>query len=165
MTTIRSTADIGKSMSVRCEKHDDEEVVNARVAFSGLFVDRDQMDYLLRRPHGWSQFLFDEQGAPVARLCLQLLTREWTGSATLRGNKPNEYAAINEMVIRNASLTLCTNGASLDAHICWDSARSSVEDINDFLGRMVNLSLVIDDEVQLDLLTAAVRREVAKDAA
>lgn len=165
MTTIISTADLGKALSVRYEKKDDEEVVNARVALSGMFVNREQMDFLLQRPDGWSNFLFDELGAPVARLGLLLLAREWTGTIALNGTKPFERATIREVTIRNASLTLTNIGASLDATVCFNADQNPVELLNTLLGRTVRASLVIDDNVQLDLLRAPAAASAPKHAA
>lgn len=150
---------LAKTFSVKREKVDDDtEVVIAHLKIGETFIDREQVDELLRQPIGWSaEALFDELGAPRARLTLTLgglCQLTYTGVIN-GGKKPTDpLLKLKEAAIDGVSIELTKLGALLSCQLSWEAAGDEVDDIADMLGLICNVDGVIEDGGQKDLLAS-----------
>lgn len=154
MSDIRTTAQIGKSLSIKRVKGDDDaEIVVAQLSFTDAAVMRDEADEVLGVPLGWSERLFDELGAPYFK-----------GALDLHG-KPLEVAAVvgltkgHRLAITNGELSKVVlefepNGFLLSGTLTWLVAGDESADVEDLLGKLCNLTLAIERKQQ-DLLGKA----------
>lgn len=154
---LQTTCRVAKSFAVKREKQaDDSEIVVAHLKISELLIDRDQIDELLRQPIGWStRSLFDEFGAPLARLTLTLggsPALSFTGSIDGGKKSSDPKLRLNTASIDGVTLELTKLGALLAFQLSWTAAGDEVDDIADMLGLTCNVVAVIEDGGQKDLL-------------
>lgn len=154
---IQSTAGIGKSVNIKREKaSDDTERVVAHLKFSGLQVAREAIDELVGQDIGWAQScLFDEGGAPIARMEIALPAFSAVVTGTVRGVKANEVITFAQAKLEGVALTLSKFGAQMSGELTWEVAGDEVADLEPLLGRECAVSWVVQDAGQGDLLKAA----------
>ena len=159
MIRITSTATLAKSFSVKREKTDDEsEHVVAHLKISDCLVDRDQLDEIIGLPVGWSTgALFDDLGAPLARLTLGLARRELRLSGVIKGGEKSTdpKLKLKDAAVDGITLELTKLGALLSCQLSWTAEGDEVDDIADLLGQLCAASLVLEDGGQADLVDAA----------
>jgi hypothetical protein len=161
MIEIKSTAELGKSLAVKREKQEDSEVVACHLKFADLFVSREELDELCRQPIGWHAALYDDQGAPVARLVLGLPKGEWSVTGTLtQGEKRPGKLNLLEATLDGVSLELIPLGALLAGSLAWKARGDEVEDVTELLGKLVAVQWRLTDGGQQDLVQAAARQAV-----
>jgi len=157
---LTTTATLSKSLSVKREKVDESEAVIARLKLSDCFVSREEIDWLAGmgsyQKIGWSRAaLFDELGAPLARLEIALLRREFAASVRLSGNGNEGEMHVTNGVLSDITLTLAESGALLAATLSWPVAGDEVSDIEALLGQIVRAEMGLTDGEQGDLLKSA----------
>lgn len=170
MIQINSIAELGRSLSVKREKgEDDVEVVTAKVQLTGLYIDRYVMDEILGKPVGWSTMhLYDDLGAPTVAVALDLLRAEWTVTGGITGasavNGAETKAArlsVSQGTLHGVALTLDALGAKLSGSLSWKARGDEVEDLSDLLGRTVRVDVGLDNGGQRDMF-AGVQNAVDK---
>lgn len=147
---INSTCRLAKTFSVKREKQeDDTERVIAHLKIGETFIDRDQIDELLRQPIGWSTgALFDDLGAPRARLTLSLGgAHPLTFVGVIRGE---DVAKGPRLQLKEAAI----DGVALSCQLSWQAAGDEIDDISDMLGLTCAIVGVIEDGGQKDLLAS-----------
>lgn len=149
LATIETTAEIGKSLSIKREKQEDEEVVIAHLKFSDAFVPRETMDELFNQPLGWSNYLFGEDGFPHVRAEISLMKFDAEATGVIRG-RANEYIKLAGAKVTGVSLMLTEKGANLAAELTWKVAGDEVSDLEPLLGRTCVLTVTIADGGQQD---------------
>lgn len=153
---LKTVATLAKSFAVKREKTgEDTESVVAHLKFSECVIDRDQLDEICGQPIGWSQgSLFDEFGAPRARVTLSLNVSHWSATGLIRGgDKPaSPSLRIKDAELDSIALELAPHGALLSAQLSWAAAGDEVDDIADMLGMIVMFDLVLSNGGQGDLL-------------
>lgn len=156
MIRITSTATLAKSFSVKREKTDDEsEHVVAHLKISDCLVDRDQLDEIIGLPVGWSTgALFDELGAPLARLTLGLARRELLFNGVIKGGEKSTdpKLKLKDAEISGITLELTKLGALLGCSLSWLAAGDEVDDIADMLGAICAVDCVLSGSGQQELL-------------
>lgn len=129
---IEATAEIGKSISVKVEKSDDDEVTRCHLKIKDLLVNRETADLLIGWQPGRADLaLYDETGEPREKLVLS--------SAVLKG----------------VQLDLCPLGAKLSGELVWGAAGDEVSDIEPLLGKLCVVRLVVRGQQQIDLFQGA----------
>lgn len=156
---LNSTCRLAKAFSVKREKQeDDTERVIAHLKIGETFIDRDQVDELLRQPIGWSsEALFDEFGAPRARLTLSLGgAHPLTFVGVIRGEDvaKGPKLVLKEAAIDGVALELTKLGAMLSCQLSWQAAGDEIDDISDMLGLTCAIVGTIEDGGQKDLLAS-----------
>lgn len=165
MIEINSTAELGKALAVKREKQEDSEVVACHLKFSDLFVTREEIDELCQQPLGWHAALYDDQGAPVARMVLGLPKGEWSVIGTLtQGEKRPGKLNLLEATLDGVSLELIPLGALLAGSLAWKARGDEVEDVTELLGKLVAVKWRVTDGGQDDLL-ASVARQLGEELA
>lgn len=154
---LNSTCRLAKAFSVKREKQeDDTERVIAHLKIGETFIDRDQVDELLRQPIGWSSAaLFDELGAPRARLTLSMGgVHPLTFVGVIRGEdtKNGPKLTLKEAAIDGVALELTKLGALLSCQLSWQAAGDEIDDISEMLGSTCAIVGTIEDGGQADLL-------------
>lgn len=161
---IDTTALIGKGVTIKREKRGDEEELIAHLKFQGAFVQREVIDELCRQPIGWSQgCLFDDLGAPIGRLVLQLPNLVATITGSIRGVKARESISLTEAALEGVALAIGTQtrddlmqpGAMLSGELTWVVAGDEASDLETLLGRECGIAWTIHDGGQQDILRAA----------
>lgn len=156
--TIRATAQLPKTFRVAREKLDDDtEQVIAHLRVADIMLDRDQLDELCGQPIGWSAgALFDDFGAPRARLSIALNRNDLTLSGIIDGGKRPADAVLRlkDAGMSGIGLELTKLGALLSCQLSWRAAGDEVDDIAEMLGRLCNFAAVIQDGGQSDLVDA-----------
>lgn len=162
MIEISSICTLGKSLSVKREKvGDDGERVIAHLKFAELFVQRDVIDDLCKRPIGWAAMsLFDDQGAPVALIELGLPASEWTAQGALVGPGGQPRLALVGAKLAGVVIALTPLGGLVSGSLSWEARGDEVEDVTDLLGKEVKIEIDLNDGGQRDLF--APMRELAK---
>jgi len=152
---ITTTATLSKSLRVSREKSDEGEAVIAHLKFTECAVIREDIDGLLGAPHaGWARAaLFDELGAPVARMEITPVHRALTASVRLCGIECEMHVAGG--VLSAITLTLDKSGALMSGILSWGVAGDETSDLEPLLGQIVRLEASITDGEQGDLLRAA----------
>lgn len=156
---IKSTAKVAKTFRVAREKlGDDNERVIAHLRVSDIMIDRDQLDELCGQPIGWSRdALFDEFGAPRARLTLSLAGRDLMLTGGIDGGRKSTDPKLRLKAagLDGITLELIKHGALFAAQLSWTAAGDEVDDVAGLLGRACNLDVAIEDGGQRDLLAGA----------
>lgn len=156
MIHLKSAATLAKSFSVKREKGDDDtERVIAHLKLSDCLVDRDQLDELVGLPVGWSTgALFDDLGAPLARLTLGLGPRDLLFTGTIAGGhkSTDPRLKLRDAEIGGITLELTKLGALLACSLSWIAEGDEVDDIADMLGAICAVEAVISGSGQLDML-------------
>lgn len=156
MIEISSTCTLGKSLSVKREKvgnSDDGERVIAHLKFAELFVQRDVIDDLCKRPIDWAAMsLFDDQGAPLALIELGLPASEWTAQGALAGPGGKPSLALVGAKLTGVVIALTPLGALVSGALSWEARGDEVEDVTDLLGKEVKIEIDLSDGGQQDLL-------------
>ena len=153
---LKSTCEVAKAFSVRREKQpDDAEIVVAHLKIAECMIDRDQLDELCGQPVGWSTgALYDELGAPLARVTLTLHRSDWTAAGVIRGGdkSTDPRLTLKDAELSAVTLELAPLGALLACQLSWAAAGDEVDDIADMLGKIVTFDLVLSNGGQGDLL-------------
>lgn len=149
---ISSVATVGKSLAIKREKDEDEgERVVAHLKFTDCFVSREEVDALCGQPEGWSRrSLFDELGAPIAKLEIAILKRDLTASVKLSDQGTEMHVAGGKLT--GMALLLNKSGALLSGELSWLVAGDEVSDVETILGQIVRADLNLTDGEQGDLL-------------
>ena len=159
MIKIQSTCEVAKAFSVRREKQpDDAEIVVAHLKIADCQIDRDQLDELCGQPVGWSTgALYDELGAPLARVTLTLHRSDWTAAGVIRGGdkSTDPRLTLKDAELSAVTLELAPLGALLACQLSWAAAGDEVDDIADMLGKLCAVDLVLTDGGQADMLRPA----------
>jgi|GEM_PF-7114484 len=158
---IESIAEIGKALNIRAEKAKDETpIVVAHMGFKGLLIAREVIDALLGQKIGWAQStLYDELGAPVARMSLDLHKLEVFVTGAIKGNDETQEklvltdASLTDIVITLSSVT--PNLALLQGSLSWQAAGDEVADAEPLLGKTCVMNVSLSANKQGDLLKAA----------
>lgn len=156
---IDATAEIGKSISVKIEKSDDEdedEVTRGHLKVKDLLVDRETIDLLI----GWqagraSLALYDESGAPRAYFGIALPGEYEIGGSIAGTAQSREKLVLSDAVLKRVQLDLCPLGAKLSGELVWSAAGDEVSDIEPLLGKLCWAQLVVRAEQQPDLFQDA----------
>lgn len=157
MIHIASFAELGKALSVKRDKSEDDiQILTAKITVARLFINRETIDELLPMPIGWAaRTLFDDQGAPLFKASLDLGKAEWTVSGQLSGSDDQTALSLSDGTLHGVALTLDKFGAFLSGSVSWAAAGDEVEDLADLLGRDVRAVLTLTDGGQADLFKAA----------
>jgi len=152
---ISSVATIAKSISIKREKDEEEgERVVAHLKFSDCYVSREEIDQLTGQGEGWARAsLFDDLGAPIAKLEIALLKRELTASVKLSDQGTEMHIAGGKLA--NMALLLNKSGALLSGELSWLIAGDEASDVETLLGQIVKADLNLTDGEQGDLLRKA----------
>lgn len=152
---ITTTATLSKSLSVKREKSDEGEAVIAHLKLTDCVVSREEIDYLLGVSRAaWARTtLFDELGAPVAKLDISPANRMLTASARLCG--PDCEMHVAGGVLSALTLTLDKSGALMAGTLSWAVAGDETSDLEPLLGKLVRIEASLTDGEQGDLLRAA----------
>lgn len=148
--TVTSTlALIGKSFAVKLEKAPDKSEINvAHLKFSGLYLQREQIDQLLQRDVGWAQrCFFDELGDPTLMLQIAVPALEVTVTGMVLG-RGEARLKLMQAELSSVTLTLCRLGAQMAGELAWVAAGDEVSDVDDLLGREVLIEWEIHDGAQ-----------------
>jgi hypothetical protein len=154
---INSIGQVGKSLTVKRTKVDDDEVVVATLKFEDLLVDRETIDGLCYQPDGWANLaFFDELGAPRIRLVLGLSKKlKLTATGAIKGVKKGEAIKLTEAELTDIELHLHDKGALMCGALSWQVAGDEVSDLEPLLGRTCTVVATISDGGQQPLWGAA----------
>jgi hypothetical protein len=157
MIEIRSTAELGKSLSVKREKDGDDVIVACHLKFADLFCDREQFDEICRQPIGWHGAFFDELGAPVNVFDIGLPLSSWSVTGRIKGgeSRPEELRLL-QATLSDVTCRLAKLGALLSGSLSWKARGDEVEDLTELLGRLVSVDWKITDGGQQDAFRQAV---------
>jgi hypothetical protein len=158
MIEIRSTAELGKSLSVKREKDGDDVIVACHLKFADLFCDREQFDEICRQPIGWHGAFFDESGAPVHVLDIGLPLSSWSVTGRIKGgdSRPEELRLL-QATLSGVTCRMTKLGALLSGALSWKARGDEVEDLTELLGRLVSVDWRITDGGQQDMLRDGVQ--------
>lgn len=158
MIELNTSGTLGKGFSAKREKDDDHERVVCHLKFTDAFISREQIDEFCRQPLGWHQALFDEGGAPVAKLELGLIARKWTVTGTVRGTgeRPPTLNLL-EATLTDATIFLTPLGGALNGSLSWTARGDEVDDLTGILGTITALEWRVNDGGQADLLQQLTR--------
>jgi hypothetical protein len=149
---IETVCEIGKGLSVKREKSDDEDIVRCHLKFSDCAVERNAIDQLLGLPEGIVQSFFDDLGAPLAKMVLGAPGRELGATGRILGTKPREVLTLGaDCELTDIEVALKDLGGLLSGTLTWTARGDEVEDVTDLLGRTCKVHATII-EPQGDLL-------------
>lgn len=152
---IVTVATLSKSLSIKREKSEEGEAVIAHLKFTDAVVRREEMDEIVG-VLAWSRrALFDELGAPIARLEISLLNRELAASLKITGDRDRTEMHVTQGILSAITLTLADSGALLAGTLSWPVAGDEVSDLEPLLGKLVRLEGSLSDGGQGDLLKSA----------
>lgn len=153
---IEATAEIGKSISVKVEKSDDDEVTRCHLKIKDLLVNRETADLLIGWQPGRADLaLYDETGEPRAYFGIAL-SREYEIGGSIAGNaETREKLVLSSAVLKGVQLDLCPLGAKLSGELVWGAAGDEVSDIEPLLGKLCVVRLVVRGQQQIDLFQGA----------
>lgn len=156
MTTIQlnTTCTAGKSLAIKRNKANDEEVTRAHLKVSDLFLTREQINSLCGMRPGWAETsFFDEYGAPFGEWALALRTSEFAiGGLLIGGHAPGGMHIANA-TLSGVEITMTKLGAVLAGHIVWQAAGDEVSDAEPLLGRQCQIVMALDDGGQRDMFS------------
>lgn len=155
--TITSVAKMGKGISAKREKQDDDtEATIAHLKFAGLFVTRDEIDVLCGQASGWCSLFYDDNGAPVLRASLSLLKREYTVIGTVKGHADAQGSlAFVQATLSGMAVTFTNLGGELSGELTWEAGGDEISDAEALLGQLARVEWTVRDDEQGDLLKAA----------
>lgn len=151
--TIDTIADVAKGFALKREKQDDDtECAVAHLKFTGLRLDRDQLDELLGRAIGWTTASFyDELGAPFARCVLSFPKLEFEVTGTIRGpQKPR--LTLKQATLSGLDVALADKCVLVSGELAWEAAGDEVTDVETLLGQTCGVVWTIRDGGQQDML-------------
>jgi hypothetical protein len=152
MIRIDSICTVGKSLSAKLVKADDQEAVTCRMKFESLEIDRDTLDELLGMPVGWcTRSLYDAQGAPIRRFGITVNGRDLRLSGTLSGPREGEKLTLLQAQIEKLKATLTALGAQVEGVLMWPAKGDEVEDIEKLFGKVVKFVAEVTDGEQDDM--------------
>lgn len=160
MLKLDTILDLGRSMSVKREKDDDDsEIVSATLKFTGLAVNRDSIDELMGSVDiGWSSHsLFDEQGAPIRMLTLSLDGTQLSVTGTISGANGQPRLPLMQAQLTAINVTLGNLGGTVSGTLSWKAKGDEVEDVSDLLGKTCKAVFDIRDGQQADMLRQTLR--------
>lgn len=162
MIRIKSTCEVAKTFAVKRETQDDKtEIVVAHLKIAECMIDRDQLDELCGQPIGWSNSaLYDEFGAPRAHVTLTLHRCERSASGVIRGGdkSTDSRLTLKDAELSSVTLELAPLGALLACQLSWVAAGDEVDDM---LGKLCGVNLVVTDGGQKDMLRDSVQSAAA----
>jgi hypothetical protein len=140
---------VGKSISIKREKVPDESEINvAHLKFSGLYLQREQVDKLLNRDSGWTHgSFFDENGDPAIMLDIGAPLVDVTVTGTIRGTDAT-CLRLMQAELTGITLTLCRLGAQMKGELSWVAAGDEVSDVDSLLGRECAATWEVHDGAQ-----------------
>lgn len=153
--TIDTVADIGKGLSVKREKQkDNTERAIAHLKFTGLKLDRDQLDELVCRAIGWTTMCFyDELGAPFAHCVLAFPRLELEVSGVVKG--PGRAGLrLAQATLTSVEVALADKCVLVSGELVWEAAGDEVSDIEALLGQTCGTVWTIRDDRRQDLLAS-----------
>lgn len=156
--TITSVATVGKSLSAKREKQDDDtQATIAHLKFAGLFLLRDEIDALCGQAPGWCAAFYDDNGAPVLRASLSLLKREYTVIGRLAHSADRTLGALTftDATLASMAVAFTELGGELSGELIWQAAGDEISDVEPLLGQLTRVEWTIRDEEQGDLLRNA----------
>lgn len=153
---------VGKSISIKRQKAPDDSEVNvAHLKFSGLFLQREQIDKLLKRATGWAHAsFFDEAGDPAIMLEIAVPLLDVTVTGTIRGTDAT-CLRLMQAKLDGVVLTLCRLGAKMAGELSWIAAGDEASDVDSLLGRECMASWDLHDGAQMSLLDSERGAEAA----
>lgn len=155
MLNIETVCEVGKGLTVKREKSEDDDIVRCHLKFSGCEVEREAIDQLLGLPVGLVQSFFDDLGAPLAKLELAAPGRELGATGRIIGAKPREVLTLGaDCELTDIEVALKELGGLLSGTLTWTARGDEVEDVTDLLGRTCKVHATII-EPQGDLLKPA----------
>lgn len=155
LLSIETVCEIGKGLSVKREKSDEEDIVRCHLKFSDCAVERDAIDQLLGLPIGIVNSFFDDLGAPLARMVLGAPKRELGATGRIVGTKPREVLTLGaDCLLTDIEVVLKELGGLLSGTLTWTARGDEVEDVTDLLGRTCKVHATII-EPQGDMLKQA----------
>jgi hypothetical protein len=129
-----------------------QDVTTCEMKFAGMPVNRDHMDPLLGMPFGWSALaLFDEQGAPLARLSIGTFRRPMRMTGVLEGPRGEPRLAILQAELSDIEIGLSNIGGILDGKLTWKARGDEVEDASELLGKLCRAEFEVTDGDQADM--------------
>lgn len=165
--TIDTVADIGKGLSVKREKQEDNtERAIAHLKFTGLKLDRDQLDELVCRAIGWTTMCFyDELGAPFAHCVLAFPRLELEVTGVVKG-PGHAGLRLAQATLTSVEVALADKCVLVSGELAWEAAGDEVSDIEALLGQTCGIVWTIRDDQQQDLITVlnTGRRRKTRDA-
>jgi DNA segregation ATPase FtsK/SpoIIIE-like protein len=143
---------VGKAISIKRQKAPDDSEVNvAHLKFSGVYLQREQIDKLLKRDSGWAhRSFFDEAGDPVLMLEIGA-PLDVTVSGTIRGTDAS-CLRLMQAELTGVTLTLCRLGAKLAGELAWVAAGDEVSDVDSLLGRECIAQWEVNDGAQMSIM-------------
>lgn len=148
---LNTVATIGKSLSVKREKQPDEtEALVAHLKFTDALLDRDTINRIVGANVG---FLFDELGAPVARLVLGLPRLALTATGAIHGSteRADLRLTLADAELSGIEIALADKAGNLSAELTWKAAGDEVSDIEGLLGQLCVVDFALEDGGQADL--------------
>ena len=155
---LKTVAQIAKGMKVSKDKQPNDTVATVvHLKFTDAVIDRDAIDELCGQPVGWSQgALFDELGAPVKRMTLDLedLVVECTGTIRWGGNA-TALLRLGTAKVSGMRIALVDKAGLLSGELTWLAAGDETSDAEMLLARECGIHWMLSDSGQQDLLKAA----------
>lgn len=152
---IVTVATLSKSLSIKREKSEEGEAVIAHLKFTDAVVRREEMDEIVG-VLAWSRrALFDELGAPIARLEISLLDRLLAASMKISGDRDTAEMHVTQGILSAIVLTLADSGALLAGTLSWPVAGDEVSDVEPLLDKDARIDASLTDGGQGDMLKAA----------
>src|SRR5438105_1650289 len=153
MIKLDTVLELGKALAVKATKDDAKaRAVIAMVKFTGLPIDRDTIDELMRKPGGWCQkVLFDELGAPIGHYSIGVLGRSWRVSGSIAGGHREGTLPLLQAELTDLTFSLVPLGAVAEGTLTWASRGDEADDANDLLGNTCRAVWEITDGGQEDL--------------
>lgn len=153
MIKLDTVLELGKSLAVKATKDDSKQrAVIATVKFTGLPVDRDTVDELMRKPVGWCRtVLYDELGAPIGHYSIGVLGRSWRVSGSIAGGHKEGTLPLLQAELTDLTLSLVPLGAVAEGTLTWASRGDEANDVETLLGNTCKAVWEITDGGQEDL--------------
>lgn len=156
--TITSVATMGKGLSAKREKQDDDtQATIAHLKFAGLFLKREEIDALCCQPAGWCDAFYDDNGSPLLRAILSLPKREYTVVGRVQHNADASVGslAFTDATLSGMAVTFTDLGGELSGELRWTAAGDEIADAEPLLGQLARVEWLVRDAEQGDLLRDA----------
>jgi len=155
---IESVLKLGKGITVKIEKQpDDTEKAIVHLKFAECIITREMIDEFITGVVGLvAPSLFDELGAPIARMVIGLPHLEVGVTGRINGNvSKSESLAITNATLGSIEIALIPNGGHLSGELTWEAAGDEISDAERLLGATCACAWIVEDGRQPDLLKAA----------